>query len=1051
MESSPEFLPLFSSTSNKNMQCRDDILKKLYLGLHDYFTSASITIYLLDPLTQSFFKFYVSDDDFFLSESEQQWALNFSKQFLSQHDFVPFFDYYISNRLESPFLDTMKFSLDKQTFSYDCLDALFLFLFSEQGSLNGFVFIHDWENKRSLSLGKKSLLSQDVKDFVLDMVAALDTFFVHQKITNLLVEPEDFHSQFTRKDSVLESRILELTVLNDTSNALGYALTVESMVKLIFSAMNKLLNVEVASIFLYGLEAEAKFFFRDNCLIDSSLRKSIEDEMIMALSPFLFSIEFNSDIPSDVYRFYAQNIKFDPLKKVNSSVNVPLIFKEKVLGILYIGSSRIKAFSKKDSHFLHTLSNQFSINLERLKIVKTLERSRMATLIRSMDDAVIVLGQFHQLELMNPVARKIFSFDSENVDRRILVDCFKSLGIWTLYQQVLEDKKPLLNQKIELENFYFSVNINPVFSEEGQIEGTVLVFRDITDMLLMDKIKTQRLEVISKVNLIIKSITDLDNLLIVLIEFILNVSRAEMGSILLKEGDQYVCKIHSNFPEKIRKMYRYIDGEAISDAVIRSKKLSFVDDYLHSDQVSSSIKILLDWYLCIPIVVHNNLIGVINLAKKCEGGQLSLTQEDINTLTTITNLSGTAIHNAMLFEQNLANQKLEQELKIANEIQSKLLPLELPVLPNISLAALSVPAREIGGDYYDFFKLESGDVGIVLADIVGKGIPAGLFMAMLKSILKTHLPYFNSPKKALEKINAVLLKEHIIDKFVPLFYGILNLDTMKFTYSNAGHEPVILLSKGQFQQLDTLGLPLAAVLNSEYEEKTITLLDRDLLVFLTDGFVEVKHFDKGVFGLERLKQSILEFSSMDMDAFVQKLYQRVQNFSGSGSQQDDLTLIALNVDFQLGVPELRVAVDVKKVSVKSHKRYISYIRNIVEQFAKKMGFLESDIYNLKLAVNEAQANIIEHAYFEKEDGDIIFVFSAYVDCLKISIRDFGVQMDKKNIEHRLGDLNELEGSGLGLYLIKSFVDKLHYITHTQGTELCLVKYLNKGVSHGNYH
>ena len=158
--------------------------------------------------------------------------------------------------------------------------------------------------------------------------------------------------------------------------------------------------------------------------------------------------------------------------------------------------------------------------------------------------------------------------------------------------------------------------------------------------------------------------------------------------------------------------------------------------------------------------------------------------------------------------------------------------------------------------FRSFFELENGNLGIVIADIVGKGVPAGLFMATLKSLLNTHIHAFNSPKLALERINRILLNDPVLNKFIPMFYGILNPKTLSFTYCNAGHEPAILYSKGEFKDLDTDGFPLGGLQNSNFVEKKVTLSDDDIIIIFTDGIIEARDNGGTNYGRNRLKTLI---------------------------------------------------------------------------------------------------------------------------------------------------------------------------------------------------
>jgi phosphoserine phosphatase RsbU/P len=630
-----------------------------------------------------------------------------------------------------------------------------------------------------------------------------------------------------------------------------------------------------------------------------------------------------------------------------------------------------------------------------------------------------------------------------------VLERLSQMKIQTLYWETAQSGDPSLEQEISYKGTYFSVNIVPVFDSEDSRVGTVLVFRDFTELHKMNKVNSQRLEVISKVDAIIKSISDLDGLLSLLMEFIMTVANAEMGAIQLLNGRNFQTRVHSNFPDKIRREYKFISGETISEYTAKTRKLCLIENYLHNPKVNHQVKILIDSYLCIPIMVKDQSIGLLNIARRYGTDHPHWSQDEIKTLTTITNLSGTAIYNAILYQETLKKQKLDQELKIANEIQTKLLPEVIPQLIGASIGAISVPAREIGGDYYDFFELENGHIGICIADIVGKGVPAGLYMAMLKSILHTHLMGISSPKEALEKINLLLFRDPVIQKFVPLFYAIFNPNEKTLVYANAGHEPAVLFRNDHHQQLDTEGFPLGALAESRYEEKTITLNDGDTLLLFTDGFIESRN-DKGLrFDVDQVQSLVTQTPNISSTAFLEKLYAQLKQHLDPIEASDDVTVVSLRINTSATARE-ESPLRIKKIRVTSAKRFVKRIRLETESIATEMGFSDEDIFNLKLAINEAQANVIEHAYFGSEKGDILFEFRIFSDRLEVIIKDFGPGMGSKTIKGE-DHLDELEGSGLGVYLIKTMMDNVKYNrTSKVGTELCLTKYLKKGAAHGNH-
>lgn len=1026
---------------------KEEIAKRFCMAVTQGIGFPDISLILLNPTDGTPLLTYSTlDPHWLISVEEREWLHR--QALISPPQKAEDAIYHITNRDSLHFVNKAQLQEDVARFHFECTDGLYLSLFSEDGVILGMGFIHGWQYHIRLHDDPLFEERRTLLPLVIQGASnALDNLLIHQRIETLLSDRRELKERIQRDEEDLKRRLLELTVLYDTSNTLGYSLNYTQIVGIVMDALSKVLHFDICTIFLLDFVPGGETITRMSRDISPEFIKSAQSNIVAATTPFVKRVLDPDAMRSTVTKAPIPQVETNEPLVIRSFANVPLIFKEEVIGMLNVCSTLRNAFTRNEMTFLHTMANQLSANLGRLKIIKRLEKSKMDAVIRSMTDGVIMMDEADRLEIINPAAQDMLRLkypSTENVLERL-----EQIKLKELYWETSRTNTPALEQEISYKSAYFSVNIVPVFDSEENRMGTVLVFRDFTELHKMNKINTQRLEVISKVDLILKSITDLDGLLSLLMEFILTVANAEMGAIQLLTGRNFHTRVHSNFPDKIRREYKFISGETLSEYTAKTRNLCLIENYLHNPRVNHQVKILIDSYVCIPILAKDQIIGLLNIARRYGTDQPGWSKDDLKTLTTITNLSGTAIHNAVLYQETLKKQKLDQELKIANEIQTKLLPEAIPEIDGASIGAISVPAREIGGDYYDFFELEDGRVGICIADIVGKGIPAGLYMAMLKSILHTHLLTIGSPKEALEKINLLLFRDPVIQKFVPLFYGILDPKTQTFTYANAGHEPAVIFRDGHVMQLDTEGFPLGALPESYYEEKTIALKEGDLLMLFTDGFIESRNAAGLRFDITQLHLLVSQSEGLSSPAFVDKVYTQLKTHLDPAEASDDVTVVAVRIHNEATTRE-ELPLRVKKIRVTSTKKFVKRIRQETESIAREMGFSEEDIFNLKLAINEAQSNVIEHAYFGSEKGDILFEFRVFRDRLEVIIKDFGPGMGSKTIkgeEH----LDELEGSGLGVFLINTMMDAVKYNrTSKVGTELCLTKYLKKGATHGNH-
>ena len=240
--------------------------------------------------------------------------------------------------------------------------------------------------------------------------------------------------------------------------------------------------------------------------------------------------------------------------------------------------------------------------------------------------------------------------------------------------------------------------------------------------------------------------------------------------------------------------------------------------------------------------------------------------------------------------------KLEKELQLASQIQERVLPSKIPKIAQYSLSANFYPARTVSGDYYDFLVFSEHKIGILIADIVGKGIPASFHMMNLKNLVHQTIREFHSPSEALKELNDEIIRDRVIDKYVPVTYCLLDTKDNTFTYSNAGHEPAFYVSKKDVKELNTGGMPLGMDENEEYEQETIKLKDNDTILLFTDGLFDARNTEDEEFGPNRVIKTLKEHTQNVQDelSLQAKLIQTWKDFQDNEKKQkDDMTLITI--------------------------------------------------------------------------------------------------------------------------------------------------------------
>ena len=246
-------------------------------------------------------------------------------------------------------------------------------------------------------------------------------------------------------------------------------------------------------------------------------------------------------------------------------------------------------------------------------------------------------------------------------------------------------------------------------------------------------------------------------------------------------------------------------------------------------------------------------------------------------------------------------ERLQKELEIAHQVQMRLLPKESPSIPGCDIAGICIPAKEVGGDYYDFIMMSDKNVGMVIGDVSGKGVPAAIYMTLTKGIFQSHAEENVSPKDVLVKVNSLMYRTIERGSFVSMFYAVLDMERLTLRYARAGHNPAIYLhGAGESKMLQPqgigLGLEEGDVFQRVIVEEEITLSKGDLLVFYTDGFTEAMNKNLEEYGEERFFEVVRENEHKSSREIIESVYQDVKSFVKEFPQHDDMTMVVARVD-----------------------------------------------------------------------------------------------------------------------------------------------------------
>ncbi len=305
-----------------------------------------------------------------------------------------------------------------------------------------------------------------------------------------------------------------------------------------------------------------------------------------------------------------------------------------------------------------------------------------------------------------------------------------------------------------------------------------------------------------------------------------------------------------------------------------------------------------DTKLVVPLVSQGELIGFLNLGPRLS--QQEYSADDRKLLSDLSTQTAPAVRVAQLVRQQQQEaqerERIEQELRIARLIQQTLLPKTLPELPGYDVAAYYQPAREVGGDFYDFLELEDGQLGLVVGDVTDKGVPAALVMATTRTMLRASAQRLFSPGEVLRRANDALVTDIPPNMFITCLYAILDVESGRLVYANAGHDLPYRRRAGRSEGADELratGMPLGLMPGMGYEEKEIVLERGESVLFYSDGLVEAHDPQREMFGFPRL-QGLVGTHRSGGSSLIGFLLSELSRFTGEDwEQEDDITLVTL--------------------------------------------------------------------------------------------------------------------------------------------------------------
>jgi len=393
-----------------------------------------------------------------------------------------------------------------------------------------------------------------------------------------------------------------------------------------------------------------------------------------------------------------------------------------------------------------------------------------------------------------------------------------------------------------------------------------------------------------------------------------------------------------------------------------------------------------------------------------------------------------------------SRKRLAEELETAQAMQQAILPKDFPEDEGYSCFAIMVPAREMGGDFYDFFFLEDGRIGVVIADVSGKGVPAAFFMSVGRTIIRSIARRGLPPGECLAEANRRLCAANPMELFITVFYGILDPATGTFRYASGGHNPPILVdADGEVTFLaGTGGIALGVMDDMPYDNATLAMTPGGTLFLYTDGVTEAQDPAGKEFGEDRLAACLKGTHLLSPQALAVKVLDMTDKFAAGAPQADDVTCLALRFDGETGGDEKTAGSRRLDICLRNDLADIGPLASQVERFGEAHGIPSGAVFNLNLALDELITNTVSYGYEDDAVHAILVSLTLEDDKLTAEIEDDGRPFDplSEAPEPDLdADLDDRSVGGLGTHIVKTFMDDVSYSRDGNKNRIILTKSL----------
>ena len=384
-----------------------------------------------------------------------------------------------------------------------------------------------------------------------------------------------------------------------------------------------------------------------------------------------------------------------------------------------------------------------------------------------------------------------------------------------------------------------------------------------------------------------------------LAEAAVKITGVKACSIRLLDEEAGDLKMRSTYG--LSEEYRNKGVVSKNDAVIRAAfagEAVVLDDMRIDGRVKykeAAIKEGLVSQLTVVMQFRSKAIGVLRLYSP---KPKHFDEDDIGIARAVASQCAAAITNARLYAEAIEGARIAEQMRLAGVVQRRMIPEKAPLIPGLDIAAAYIPCFDVGGDFYDFLRINEDCIVVAIADVIGKGIPAAIMMSLFRGAMRAYVDTEGNgeaTQEIINKLNGMACGEYKDGEFVTLFYAIIDVKEETVTYCNCGHEPVVLIRDGRITELKKGGLVLGVDVQAEYEIETLQLRDGDCLLLYSDGLIDAANFDGEFWGRERMLKAAKKFAAGSAERMVKNILGYRRRFVGLASQCDDTSIIVVKV------------------------------------------------------------------------------------------------------------------------------------------------------------